>query len=166
MNYIERVGTNEGLVYFMLALGVLGALSTAVFITLLVRRTKENASDASGPFIGVFFSIIALISGLTVSFLAAGPDSMEARGEQLHSFQKEAEKTYGITIRESQVQQLKYPRDKPRGGTQSFGSFKQTAAVGDGKFLRRELTLVWVDGKMVLAESTNGEDFTPLKTRS
>jgi len=165
MNYIERVGTNEGLVYSMVALAIVGAVGAGIFITLLVRRTKEDASGSAGPFAGVFFSFAALLAGLLVSISAAGPESMEARGEQLHHFQKEAEKTYGITIRESQVHQLKYPRDKPRAGTQSFGSFKQTAVVGDGKFLRRELTLVWVDGKMVLAESTNGEDFTPLKTK-
>lgn len=107
---------------------------------------------------------VTMICALAFAFFCS-PGTKAARSVQVDTFQKQMETTYGVTLRDEQVDALEYPRKRPEGGTQSFGSIKQIASTGDGKFVRRELTLVWTGKKMVLAESVNGEDFTPLTTQ-
>ena len=159
MNYIERVGVNVplGQIFFGLT-----AIALVALVVFLLVENKRSKGDWSG---WIFLLFCCLLIGTATSFILTGSTTLMAYGNQQKAFHEQAEKTYGITIRDEQVEALNYPKDRPQGGTQSYGSFKQTSVGSDGKFVRRELTLVWTNGKMVLAESTNGEDFTPLKTR-
>lgn len=163
MNYIERVGVNVPLGQIFFGLAVFALVAMVVFILVENRRTKGEWPGKS--FIVFLALLVTLAGGVTTWIALAASTTSMAYGNQQRAFQEQAEQTYGITLRDEQFENLKYPVDRPKGGTQSFGSFDQTSVVGDGKFLKRELTLVWTNGKMVLAESTNGEDFTPLKAK-
>jgi len=163
MNYIERIGVNVplGLAFFGLAAIALVAL--VVFILVENRRTK---GDWSGRSFVVFCALaIAFVGSVGTSLCLITPTTYAARDKQEAAIREQVKDTYGVTLRDDQFEKLKYPEDRPKGGTQSFGSFEQTSMVGDGKFLKREISLVWVDGKLVLAESADGENFAPLKVK-
>lgn len=163
MNYIERVGVNIPLGLGFFGLAAVALIALVVFILVETRRTK---GDWSGRGYAVFFILLFILAGSAVTGTAlTSPAAYAAHDNQEAAVKEQVKETYGVTLRDDQLAKLKYPEDRPEGGTQSFGSFEQTSMVGDGKFLKREVTLVWVDGKMVLAESTNGEDFTPLKAK-
>jgi len=164
MNYIERVGVNVPLGLGFFGLAAVALIALVVVFLVENRRTKGDWSGKSFAVFCVLLGVTAC-SVVTGSILTASTTNI-ARDSQKEALKEQVKETYGLTLRDDQLAKLKYPGDRPQGGTQSFGAFEQTSMVGDGKFLKREITLVWVDGKMVLAESTNGEDFTPLESRS
>lgn len=107
-----------------------------------------------------------LIAGFMLGTSFTLPDvfkkQAELRTDQLSAVQKQINNSYGIDLTAKELRALSYPEDEPSQESESFGSFLLRIPESSGRgFTNQKVTLVWVDGKMVLAESTNGEDFTP-----
>jgi len=92
--------------------------------------------------------------------------ALTARRHQAPEIQREIQKAYGLETTRAQVQSLNYPNAKPTKSFEIFGSFKDRKQVEGTQFEQRTIYLVWADGKFGLSQSSDGESFTPLESRS
>lgn len=114
-------------------------------------------------------AIIASILGILASLAAptaVGAATKEPIAAWKQTVIEQVEDTYGLTLTEQDVYELGFPRtvSEPKGDYQSYGTIERTVPVGDG-FERREITLIWSDGELILAESVSGDEFTELTAR-
>ena len=76
------------------------------------------------------------------------------------------EEDYGIELTDEELMALDYPREKPTADFEAFGSFEQMLPADDGGYELNRVFLIWDDGEMKLAKSTDGESFSELKFNS
>lgn len=137
---------------------VLG-VSLFLFITALFWDYERWASTALvASILGILASVAAPIA---VGAATNGPIAAWTQ-----TVIEQVEDTYGLTLTEQDLYELEFPRtvSEPEGAYQSYGTIERTVPVGDG-FERRELTLIWSDGELILAESVSGDEFTELTAR-
>lgn len=139
--------------FAFIGLGVVGAL-----VFLLMWPVKKKISSY------IIIPVVLLFMGL--GNLAIGQmDTMTASPQERAAAELIAE-TYGIELDGDQIQELEYPRDKPVENFRAYGSIEQMLPDGDGGYELNRIFLIWEDGQMKLASSTDGESFAPLKTES
>jgi hypothetical protein len=161
MNFIAREAINPELGSILLAFG---AIFMVVFvISFMLFGTKHDTHSYMFPI--ALVSVIVGGAGLIFGSANAADTTYAAEEAQLKSVQSEIEGSYNFALSDEELAELNYPEDKPTAKFQSFGSFEQTAKDDDGSFVKRELTLIWDDGDMILAQSENGEDFEPLELK-
>ncbi len=152
MNY---VAFNSTLIYG----GVLAAVILAlVGIGLIAtRRDKSESVNSIQSNLKMMGSLLLGIAVVAVSTTIA-TDSFHS------AVRAEVKDTYGLELSDEEIAALEYPGAKPREDFAVFGSFAQNqrGEAGSGSLSQREIYLTWDDGEMHLAESTDGENFTPL----
>jgi len=127
--------------------------------------------------IGAILIIIAFVPGLLggLTYFAPPPGSslpsyaellrQEADHDRL--VQRAVEREYGLKLTEGQANALAYPEKAPKSDFKIYGSFKdrkQTEGTDFG-FESRTIYLVWSKDRLGLAESTDGESFTPITSK-
>lgn len=113
-------------------------------------------------------NIFGLIAGLLVmvggSILVFNMFPSEDASPVDTAASKQIYDTYGLKLTNSEMEGLQYPQLKtsPTEDFEVYGSISQIAKTDGDGYSKRDLYLIWDDGKMILAESENGEKFTPL----
>lgn len=142
----------------------------AVIVVFLVTATCVSGSfrvDTERLIIplvsGVIVGGLAFLVGL-VSLIVSSNSAISARADWKVRAIAEVEETYGIELSGSEFAALQFPMFEPEDEFVAFGSIDRTEKSGDA-FEKRELTLIWSDGELFLAESVDGEEFVPLEAR-
>ena len=113
---------------------------------------------APWDWIALCSSVLAIIGAIFLgSHAFDGPRVEQARLAQL-----QLEDTYGIELTKSEFKYLNYPVDRPEQNFQVFGSYSRDTPTEDG-FARSDVYLIWKNGSLSLAGSTDGKTFTELK---
>ena len=137
---------------------VLG-ISLILFITALFWDYERWAPAA------MVASILGILASMAAP-IAVGVATKEPIAAWRQAVIEQVEDTYGLTLTADDLYELDFPRtvSEPEGACQSYGTIERTVPVGDG-FERREITLIWTAGELILAESVSGDEFTELKSR-
>lgn len=127
-----------------------GIILVTLFAVALLLVAASAMIDEIAPAILGLFSIIAL--GLFFSIIEGNnyKDNQDRILSQVSS-------TYSIELTPEELAQLDYPREQPTKFT-VYGNFDRSVQT-DAGFVLTKTYLVWMDGKMVLAESPNGETY-------
>lgn len=163
---IDNGLSSASLTVFWVGIGLLALAVVAVLLSLKFDL---------GPLteIGVCLGIFALLPTFLGGMLYLNPPGVDiptyaelVQQDRDHDrlVQKAVEREYGLKLTESQASALDYPEEAPKNDFRVYGSFsdrKQTEGTDFG-FQSRTVYLVWSKGKLGLAESTDGESFTPI----
>lgn len=160
MDFIAYEGINVALGHVAFALVAIFAIS---WILCLVAMANSKSSKALGLVATVTFCVAFLLG--CVGTVLVSPSTTLAKPVRADNIRSEIDESYGIGVSDEELASLAYPESKPTTKFQSFGSFEQTTKESDGNFVKRELTLLWDDGRMILAQSKNGENFEPLELK-
>lgn len=109
----------------------------------------------------IVLSILGMLTSAVVPIVVDAATA-EDRAVWRHAVVAEAAEVYGVALTESDVFNLGFPHTEPTADYQAFGTIEHTGPVGDS-FESRDITLIWSDGRLLLAESVSGEQFTPLE---
>jgi hypothetical protein len=159
MDVIPLEGFNVPLGQSALALSAIFLIGTVASLVLGIKL-KSNFLQILPAFL---FVVAFALGGF--GFTAVNPQSIIAWDNQEKGIQNEIKSNYGITLSEEELEELEYPDSKLTSDFEAFGSFEETTRGEDGNFVKRELTLIWADDEMILAQSENGEDFKPLELK-
>jgi hypothetical protein len=153
MDFIAPQAANAGLGNTLFALAVI-AIIVAVLTPIIAP--KDGSTVDSYLFALFVVSSFSVVGFVIAGAYFAGPDrdASETKGS--------IEKSYGVALSEEEFEELEYPYGKPETTIETFGSFEQTAETDDGRLVKQELTLVWKDGKMLLAKTVAGGELEPL----
>jgi len=145
----------------------IGAVFALIGICFAVSFFSEHAENN----LMTTSFMVAFLGGAVACFI--GPSVVEPkpnlgaeiqhRSERADQLQAEIEKLYGLELTELELSKLNYPDEKPTVDFEAFGTFDRTELTDDDSILRQEITLVWKDGEMILAQSEDGENFTPIE---
>lgn len=137
---------------------VLGASLILFVIALFSDYERWAPAALVASILGIFASVAAPI--------AVGAATNEPIAAWNQAVIEQVEGAYSLTLTSNDLYELGFPRtvSEPEGIYQSYGTIERTVPVGDG-FERREITLIWSDGELILAESVSGDEFTELKSR-
>lgn len=145
------------------------AIPTAIvaLVMLVVGYLLINSgfSDAVA-FFGLVLALLGLF-GMAVCVTVSAIEfnvRNEAGRERSAAIIEEVKDVYGIKLRTADYAALGFPRTEPEEDFVAYGTISETTQVGD-KFERHDITLVWAHGKLILAGSVDGEEFTPLEVR-
>lgn len=140
---------------------VLGLVGMAFFFLLslffIIRSERHRSRRDSG--IAYLLLLPMIVSGIFAA--VAGLEDFSERRETLR---QEISDQYGIELTTDEIFDLSYPSEEPTADFEAFGSFDKVLRV-DGELLKREVYLIWEDGKFFLAESATGEEFTELEAK-
>lgn len=151
MNYIPLLATAPLLGW--IALGVTLAISA----TLAVLTLKEKVDFGWFP-----TAVLILIVGGAFGAVMVAPNS----SNQLTEVGKVIEANYGLELDEAQLNALKYPVEEPTVDSRTYGAIDHMLPGEDGSYELNRIFLIWKDGEMKLAKSTDGESFSELKAHS
>lgn len=158
MNYIEHSSILPG--WVVVAGGVAAVLFLGFGIIFTKRADREKTPRAKSTWNLIGISMIIPMAGSLVAAAGGGSPDRALLREQLSD---EVHSAYGIDLTEVEARALDYPLEKPASDFEAFGSFERMLPDGDGGYELNRVFLIWEDGKMKLAKSTDGESFTPLK---
>lgn len=133
--------------------------AAAVILFVIALATKLNLVGQ----IALMLACIGLISVMGTLLTVDIIDRNRA-GDWKQSVIAEVEDTYGLKLTVEELAKLEWPSEKPKGDYQSYGTIERTLPEGDS-FTRRELTLIWSEDELILAESVDSDEFTELKSR-
>ena len=163
MDYIEL--QSNGLWEAGLAVGVVGVVLLLIGLIFL-------GSGAQGSF---GFSMVAAVV-LLLAYIMVASGIAQAKSERITAIQGQVRATYGLELTVEEAEELSYPEkdpgELPENKSRATGAkkplrFGSTTAFLPGRnpdsLERRELSLVWVDGKMLLAEFAEGRGFDYLE---
>lgn len=149
---------------------VVTVIGFVVLVAFLVTATCVSGSFRLNPerlivplVSGVVVGGVTFLIGL-VSLVISSNSAISAVGDWKVRAIAEVEETYGIELSRSEFAALQFPMFEPEDDFVAFGSIDRTEKSGD-VFEKRELTLIWSDGELFLAESVDGEEFVPLEAR-
>jgi len=161
MNFIhlETAPEPTSFVIFWIIAALIGLAAIGLIVYALWRDATLLIMLVPAFFVGL--GLLIVVDSLQDS---ANDD---LRRDQLKAVHAQIEDHYGIDLEKGELAALHYPKSKPRGNFKGYGSFEQTVAAESGEgFVQRKIVLAWQNGKMVLGQSTNGENFAPLKAKS
>lgn len=126
--------------------------------------------------LGVILGVVGLVPGILGGSFYFNPpkDPVPSYSQLLNQeadhdrlVQKAVEKEYGLKLTEGQARVLDYPTKAPKDDFRVYGSFKDQKPIegSDFGFESRTVYLVWSKDRLGLAESTDGESFTPITTK-
>jgi len=140
-------------VLFGIVLAVLGRLRPAAESSIRAS-VLPNLTAVAGA-LG-FLGIIACIFGF----------GLYGAIEREKQFSKQIEATYGLDLDQEQIRELGYPVERPEADFKAFGSVELVEQAGaQGEYTGTKVYLIWEDGKMILAETTDGESFEAIEPR-
>lgn len=113
--------------------------------------------------LGIFGIVILYAGCLAAAFFGVRGLIPNFNG-QTKAIQMDVEASYDLKLTENEVLLLKYPSSEPEVAFEAFGSVEKMLKTADS-YAKSEIYLIWDEGKMLLAESETGEDFTPLKSK-
>jgi len=170
MNYIPvRSFDFENPVVTVAGVVLLFALGLLVLFLWLFARADGRKRERTT----VIFSRLATGSGavaalaLVVASAVMGYDFLGFNrfSERSHAVQAQIEKDYDLKLSRMEFHDLSYPDFRPQEDFAVYGSIQKNLPLAQGAYRSAKLSLVWSEGKFYLSESTNGEDFTPLKPK-
>lgn len=138
--------------FFLLLPVLILALLFLAYGEVRVDDVKEFF-DVKRPLTWAILPVMVFV-GLSAGFVAASFDHRAAVERQIQG-------TYGDEYSAESIEELRYPRQRPEGDFEVFGSTHRNVKTDEG-FTRMEVFLVWQDGKLMLAQSTDGENFEPV----
>lgn len=138
------------------------SLVLAIAIGFFIFRSTEGEDRLYKlvPYGLVAATLIALFT-VAIPFNLQAKDQIDAWKARIIS---SVQKTYGVELSDDERMALQYPSEKPKGDYEVFGSFETVKPSAEG-FLKKVTYLIWQDEKMILAESTDGENFEPLEAQ-
>jgi hypothetical protein len=153
MDYIPSEGLHLG--WLLGALVVVTAGVTAMVASALKIEKSSEKKLAGVVFIGgLLTSVLATPPMLTTAFVVSSGEQRAAAAEQANT-------TYGTSLTREDMGKLEYPGKKPTQDFQVFGKIQADNPTETG-FTRTETFLIWRDGKMLLAASQDGENFSEI----
>ncbi len=145
--------------FFPIWVGFLGlALFSAGIVALVLLSKKDKQGTKPWQAFVSLGIVVILGEALAIGGLAPGGLTQHAQ------LREEIKRSYGIELTSKEDSALRYPTTRPESDFQSYGSFERMLKV-DGTLIKREIYLIWEDGKFYLAQSANGEEFTPLEAK-
>lgn len=147
---------------------LLAAVLLGVLFLFLMERAHSRGRDKSTDAlfsVAMGWGVVAVLAGL-VGSVALFYDliGFDRLSERNHTVQSQIEKTYDLKLTQLEFHDLYYPQTKPQDDFAVYGSIQKDLPLNGGAYRSTKLSLVWSEGKFYLSESTNGEDFQPLKS--
>lgn len=136
-------------------------LAIGIMAAVISRKKGLHRVEFLSAFFAVFSGVGVLFLLLT---LTPRIQSEAGRVNQQDELKAAISKSYGLDLRDDEVEALKYPQARPEKGLETFGTISTVAKVS-GDYERTDITLVWDSGKMVLAAPDGDQKLQPLKTR-
>jgi len=163
MDFIDTSSSTVGLTLLSLA-GIVVSVAVLLFCANgLDKLGAEPSAKRNYLFLGMSLSfamgVISFVSAINFWFV-------EPIHNRIVAAQTAIEESYDLKLSTDEVEALEYPSERPTSDFESFGSIDKTTLADDDSILKREISLVWKDGKMILAQSKNGEDFEPLELQN
>lgn len=172
MNFIPAATIPLPLILSFAAVMVLGVLLSAIYGSNGVRGNGVRASSLKTvetlradrlEALGSVLMAVGFAGGL-LSALIGNLVSAENREER---FEAELRETYGIELSDDQLAELQYPKVRPTVDFKPFGSVELVEQAGNSnEYTGTKVYLIWEDGKMILAETTDGESFEAIEPRN
>lgn len=154
MDFVQLPAPNWLLVILLVILIVLAIAGCGV----IIGKTKPKLIPVLS--IGVLIGVIAISGGFAIKVASADP-----KIEQIDLVTAQIKDVYGKEISPIQVwQTLSYPSNAPSEDFRVYGYVVEDIESPDG-FVRSKTYLLWKEGKMVLATSTDGENFSVVEKR-
>lgn len=144
---------------------VIGFIVLVVFSVTInfVANSAKAEKIGTALFIGLGMGGFAFLIGMG-ALIFSMTSTVSAVAEWKSNAIAEVEETYGFELTSGEFSALHFPKSEPEDDFVAYGSIARTEKSGDS-FEKRELTLIWSDGELFLAESVDGEEFVPLGTR-
>jgi len=153
MDFIENP-FHFSLLTWPISLVLLGIVALILSHLFLPRRKRDTGVET---FI-VIGSIVSIIAGVVLG-LAAG---LAADSQRMDAIGAEAARVYGVSLDSNDIYDLDYPSNEPTSGIVSYGT-AEGVTIRDGEsYSKVDVQLLWDRDRMVLASSSDGEDFKPL----
>lgn len=131
------------------------ALALGLAASMRLLETKKLAK-------GVTVGILTAAIFVTMILLIQRDDTIESERDSKVAAQ--VSEKYGFELSGENLDTLDYPKEAPTSDFDVYGSFDRNSRTENG-FTSIETHLVWRDGEMVLAESSNGETFTEIRKK-
>jgi hypothetical protein len=160
MDFIELSTTPAENPELAVILIVAGIFALAIGLTTVWRFADANI------YVGVLGLVLALFGLCVGGFI--GPQLLLSHGEhskQAAELKLAVEESYGISLSDDDVHWLEYPDSKPTESLKEFG-YKRDVLIPKGdSFEKQRITLLWSDGKMLLAQTSDDGKLTPLELK-
>lgn len=160
MKFIELTYGDSALSTVLFVLAAVAFLTVVVMIFLAGSKIIEFSALTNTLFVALMVVAVASATWATLSM----PSGLEARKDQLKEVKGQIEDRYDIRLSKDEVRELDYPREEPEKDFEVFGTVTRNVELKEG-FERQELSLLWRDGRLELAQSNDGKGFTALKPR-
>lgn len=154
MDFVQLPDPNWLLVILLVTLAALAIAGVAIIIAK--NRPKLI------PFLSVVALMVVIVIAVSFAFTVATADP---KIEQTGLVSAQIKDVYGKDISPTQVGlNLSYPSNAPSEDFLVYGNIMEDIETADG-FVRSKTYLLWKEGKMVLATSTDGENFSVVEKR-
>lgn len=138
-------------------------IAFSILTTIIAGNSRDPDKWASVVYIGFGSGAITFLVGM-VTLIFSMVAWTNAVGDWEKTAIAEVKETYGIELTASEFYDLGFPKQEPEDDFAAYGSIDRTERSGD-TFEKHELTLIWSDGELFLAQSVDGEEFVPLEAR-
>lgn len=134
-------------------------LALAVIATVLFMVIDEE-----GLSLGAFLAAAVIgIAGFGTALIQLSNDEIVREKRVI----QEIEEDYGLELKVDQLRELDYPEERSEESFEAYGSTEIVEqAEASGEYTGTKVYLIWEDGKLILAKSTDGESFEALEPRN
>lgn len=133
-------------------------ISAAIFVVVAIalvavskRAYSANRELSAWVFVGASLLCMALPTVSIVQTISAYCEHEAAVGAEIKD-------SYGLELTKYEVRALNHPNEQPEEDFRVYGSFERNEPTPEG-FKSIMTHLIWKDGKLMLAESSNGETY-------
>ena len=149
MKYIpapEQIHFGDGFFWAMVVLAVGSVLG---FVTVDRFQRKENRNLPAAIIASLIVAAFALLFGFGVRGMDRDANESLLKYWESHNY-KTTLVTYGIDLKLNEFRELNYPKTRPPADEKVFGSIERSVDAYGVKE-KQKISLVWQDGKIILA---------------
>jgi len=151
MKYIPAPEPSHYGEVFFWAMVVLAVGAVLGFVIVDRVQRKENRNLPAAIMASLIVAALALLFGFSARGMNREANESQLKYWKMSSIRFEALDSYGIDLVSREIDELRYPKERPTVPEKTFGTLERNVDAY-GVREKQEVTLLWRDGKMILTQ--------------
>jgi len=164
MDFIPEIEYPLPLLFGFAALLIVAVL-LGIVLSVLWRLRPAAGSSVRASVLPTLTALAGMV-GFLGMFATVFGFGLYGAVEREKQFSEQVEATYGLDLDQERIGELGYPEERPEADFKTFGSAEIVEQSDtQGEYTGTKVYLIWEDGKMILAKTTDGESFEAIEPR-